>query len=65
MMEKQNEVHRAPNAMFYAVWRGQLICRLGGVTAYFGTEREAWEYLSLCDKQNQFVDLAALDMYCR
>lgn len=65
MMEKENDVRRAPNEMFYAIWRGHLVCRLDGVTAYFGTEREAWEYLSDCDKANQPVDLAALAMYCR
>jgi len=56
-MADGNQVGRAPNEKFYAVWRDHLICSLDGVTAYFDTEREAWDYLRQCDTAGQLLDL--------
>jgi hypothetical protein len=44
-MSLQSQVLRAPNEKFYALWRGQPICLMGGVLYYFETEREARAFL--------------------
>jgi hypothetical protein len=58
-MSLRNQILRAPNERFYVLWRGQPICSIGGVLAYFETERGAREFLSQCEAENRLVDLGA------
>jgi hypothetical protein len=58
-MSLQTRILRAPNERFYVLWRGQPICSMNGALFYFGTEREAREFLNQCETGNRPVDLAA------
>jgi hypothetical protein len=58
-MSQGNQIHRAPNGKFYAVWRGEPICRMSGGLFYFDTDREALEFLNQCDIESRVADLEA------
>ena len=62
-MNLRNQVLRAPNEKFCAIWRGQPVCAIEGVLFYFGTEREAREFLDHCETEDRLVDLASLCAY--
>ena len=40
------KIYLAPNAKFYALWRGQPICTPAGTLRYFATESEARLFLT-------------------
>ena len=44
------KIRRAPNGKFYVWGNGEVICLLNGGLRYFGTEREAWAFLTECDR---------------
>jgi hypothetical protein len=44
-----NQVHRAANGRFYALWRGQIVYIPGGTVRHFANERDAWAFLAQCD----------------
>jgi hypothetical protein len=44
------KIHRAPNGKFYVCGDGAAICLPNGNLRYFETEREAWAFLTDCDK---------------
>jgi hypothetical protein len=47
-----NEVLAVAGTGLIAAWRGQYVQALGGGLHYFATEREAWDFLKLCDAVN-------------
>ena len=53
---RENQVGRAPNGKFYAIWRKEPVCALGGVLFYFETERDTWDFLAQCDAENRLVE---------
>ena len=44
------KIRRAPNGKFYVWGNGEAICLLNGSLRYCGTEREAWTFLTDCDR---------------
>ena len=55
--EIENPNHRvdqSPNDGFIAFWHGQVVYENGRVKK-FETERDAWEYLTRCDKAGKII----------
>jgi hypothetical protein len=44
------KIHRAPNGKFYVWGNAAAICLPNGSLRYFETEREAWAFLTDCDR---------------
>jgi hypothetical protein len=44
-----NQVHRAANGRFYALWRGHVVYTSDGSVWHFDTEHEARAFLARCD----------------
>ncbi len=44
-----NQVHRASNGRFYALWRGQVVYMPSGTVRHFDTEADARAFLAQCD----------------
>jgi len=44
------KIHRAPSGKFYVRRYGEAICLPNGSLRYFATEREAWVFLTDCDR---------------
>ena len=44
------KIRRAPNRKFYVCWAGEVICLPNGNLRYFATERDAWTFLTDCDR---------------
>lgn len=59
-MTLQNQILLAPNRKFCVIWQDRTVCSMSGFLCYFETEREAREFLSRCDAENQLADLATL-----
>ena len=47
-----DQIHRAPNDKFYALWDGRPICTPNGGLSYFETMREARTFLAEGDAKN-------------
>jgi hypothetical protein len=41
----ENQVCRAENGQFIALWRGNVVHKFDGALRYFGTEQAAWDFL--------------------
>jgi hypothetical protein len=48
----ENEVSAVVGRGFIASWRGQFVQATGGGLHYFDTEKDAWDFLELCDAVN-------------
>ena len=46
------QIHRAPNDKFYALWDGRPICRANGGLRYFETMHEARTFLAEPEDEN-------------
>jgi hypothetical protein len=44
------KIHRAPNGKFFVWGNGQAICLPNGSLRYFETQRDAWTFLTDCDR---------------
>jgi hypothetical protein len=44
------KIRRAPNEKFYVWGKGEAICLPNGSLRYFETQRDAWTFLSDCDR---------------
>ena len=44
------KIHRAPNGKFYVRENGEAICLPNGSLRYFETQRDAWTFLTNCDR---------------
>jgi hypothetical protein len=44
------KIHRAPNGKFYVWGNGEAICLPNGSLRYFETQRDAWTFLTDCDR---------------
>jgi hypothetical protein len=44
------KIRRAPNGKFYVWGNGEAICLPNGSLRYFQTQRDAWTFLTDCDR---------------
>jgi len=44
------KIRRAPNRKFYVWANGEAVCLPNGSLRYFETQRDAWTFLSDCDR---------------
>ena len=44
------KIHRAPNGKFYVWGNSEAICLPNGSLRYFETQRDAWAFLTYCDR---------------
>jgi hypothetical protein len=44
------KIRRAPNEKFYVCGDGEAICLPNGNLRYFETQRDAWTFLTDCDR---------------
>jgi hypothetical protein len=44
------KIRRAPNGKFYVWWNGEAICLPNESLRYFETQRDAWTFLTDCDR---------------
>ena len=44
------KIHRAPNGKFYVWGNSEAICLPNGSLRYFETPRDAWTFLTNCDR---------------
>jgi hypothetical protein len=51
---QSSRVDRSAKGGFIAFWRGQVVYENGRVKK-FETERDAWEYLTRCDKAGKII----------
>ena len=54
-----NQVWAVVDHGFIALWHGQEVQSAGGGLHYFATERDAWDFLRLCDAVGGIPALAA------
>jgi hypothetical protein len=57
--KRKNRVLEVAGDGFIAFWRGQKIQAAGGALHYFVTERDAWDFLRLCDAVGGIPAIAA------
>jgi hypothetical protein len=57
----EDQIHRAPNGRFYAVWQGRAICAPVESLRYFTTEREARAFLARLQAESEFMNLGDFD----
>jgi hypothetical protein len=43
-------IRRAPNGKFYVWGNGEAMCLPNGSLRYFETQRDAWKFLTDCDR---------------
>ena len=55
-----DQIHRAPNDKFYALWDGWPICRADGGLRYFETMQEARTFLAEGDAENAIGELVTV-----
>jgi hypothetical protein len=60
-LSDEDQVRRAPNGRFYAIWRGQPICVFEAGLLYFETELEAWAFVAQCNEGNGLAYLGELE----
>ena len=53
-----NQVHRAANGQFYALWQGQVVYRSSGAVRHFDTEAEAWSFLGQSDRAGRMLAMS-------
>jgi hypothetical protein len=53
-----DQIHRAPNGKFYALWQGRAVCFLGGSLRYFATEQDARTFLAQCADETRIGEFA-------
>jgi hypothetical protein len=44
------KIRRAPNRKFYVWGKGEAICLPNGSLRYFDSERDAWTFVTDCDR---------------
>jgi len=55
----KNTVRAVAGDGFVASWRGQKVKSVGGALHHFATERDAWDFLRLCDAADGIPAIAA------
>jgi hypothetical protein len=54
-----DQIHRAPNGKFYALWQGRAVCSFNGGLRYFESKQDARTFLAECADETRLGGFAA------
>jgi hypothetical protein len=53
-----DQIHRAPNGKFYALWQGRAVCFWNRSLRYFDTKQDARTFLVQCAEETRIGQFA-------